>query len=660
MRFPDSFLDDIRNRLPISEVIGQRVSFDKKKTNAARGDYWACCPFHGEKTPSFHCEDRKGRYYCFGCGVSGDHFRFLTELDGLSFHEAVERLAAQAGLPMPVMDAKTQEREEKRKSLFDVMALAAQFFQEQLHSGGGAKARAYLRDRGLSPAIQQEFGLGFAPESRNALKQFLAEKGVEAKQMEDCGLLVHGEDIAVSFDRFRDRIMFPIEDDRGRVIAFGGRALKADAMAKYLNSPETELFHKSDVLYNFGRARRSKQNASNLIVVEGYMDVIALHAVGIENAVAPLGTALTENHIGLLWRAANEPVLCFDGDQAGVRAANRATDLILPRIQTGKSVKYCLLPEGYDPDDYVKEKGAKAFLDHVTNSVPLSEYVLVRRMSGVMMETPEQKALIEKQIFADLAQIKDPVLAKYFNTHARFRLIEGFGLGRRNQQKKGASKPGAIAVQGQMVVKDPVKRCHRIILGLCVEYPYLFADYIEEIADVNFELDGELNFVSELYRLFIEDADILASKVYDRINPTFFETLEKYHGNEVTELAEYIEKHGSLPWSLKRGHKLIELFPMLQSDPPPFLVRETLELHLLEENREDMQSHVDRFNYDNSPEMGLQVLEEFTEVKSSYEHKLKRVDSLYQLHAGRDHLVDEDFRFDNSLLYDMGRQQEVA
>ena len=227
MRFPDSFLDDIRDRLRISEVVGQRVTFDKKKTNAAKGDYWACCPFHGEKTPSFHCEDRKGRYYCFGCGESGDHFRFLTQLDGLNFHEAVERLAAQAGLPMPVMDRREQEREEKRKTLFDVMEMAADYFQKQLHEPGGASARAYLRDRGLSPSIQQEFGIGYAPDSRNSLKQYLAEKGIEAAQMEACGLVNHGEDIAVSYDKFRGRIMFPIPDSRGRVIAFGGRALKS-------------------------------------------------------------------------------------------------------------------------------------------------------------------------------------------------------------------------------------------------------------------------------------------------------------------------------------------------------------------------------------------------------------------------------------------------
>ena len=225
MALPPGFLDEIRTRVSIAKVIERKVSWDSKKTNAAKGDYWACCPFHGEKSPSFHCEDRKGRYHCFGCGVSGDHFRFLVELDGLSFPEAVERLADQAGIPMPVLDKRQQEREEKRATLYDVMEMATQYFEQQLQSPAGAKARAYLRDRGLSAQVQKEFRIGYAPDSRNALKEHLATKGAKADQIEACGMVVHGEGIAVSYDRFRDRIMFPIPDSRERIIAFGGRAL---------------------------------------------------------------------------------------------------------------------------------------------------------------------------------------------------------------------------------------------------------------------------------------------------------------------------------------------------------------------------------------------------------------------------------------------------
>ncbi len=422
MRFPDSFLDDIRDRLRISEVIGQRVTFDKKKTNAAKGDYWACCPFHGEKSPSFHCEDRKGRYYCFGCGASGDHFRFLTELDGLNFAEAVERLAAQAGLPMPVMDRRQQEREEKRKTLFDVMEMAARFFREKLHEPVGADARAYLRGRGLSPATQQEFGIGFAPDSRNALKQFLAEQGVDATQMEACGLVNHGEDIAVSYDKFRGRVMFPIPDSRGRTIAFGGRALSPDALAKYMNSPETELFHKSNVLYNFARARKPAYDKGQVIAAEGYMDVIALHAAGFHNAVAPLGTALTERQTGLLWKMSNEPILCFDGDGAGAKAAHRAIDLALPLLKPGFSIRFAMLPEGKDPDDLIKEEGPEAMQGVISSALPLAEMLWNREISSGIYNTPERRAELEARIRQVVGLIRDDSVRRHYDQDMRDRL----------------------------------------------------------------------------------------------------------------------------------------------------------------------------------------------------------------------------------------------
>ncbi|WP_237681880.1 DNA primase, partial [Agrobacterium vitis] len=381
MRFSNDFLDEIRDRVPISAVIGARVPWDRKKTNVSRGDYWACCPFHGEKSPSFHCEDRKGRYHCFGCGVSGDHFRFLTDLEGLNFPEAVERIADMAGIAMPKVDARDIERERERTSLQDVMEMATLFFQDQLQAAQGAKARAYLRERGLSGRTIETFRLGYAPESRNALKEHLAGKGVPKEQIEACGLVVHGPDIPVSYDRFRDRIMFPILSSRDKVIAFGGRAMSPDAPAKYLNSNETELFHKGNVLYNFSRARRTLQGADGaetIIAVEGYMDVIALYQAGVENAVAPLGTALTENQLELMWKMTPQPVLCFDGDGAGQRAAFRAVDLALPHLKPGKSVRFAMLPDGKDPDDLVKQDGRAPFDRVLAEARSLDEMVWLR------------------------------------------------------------------------------------------------------------------------------------------------------------------------------------------------------------------------------------------------------------------------------------------
>lgn len=414
MRFPPSFLDEIRNRLPISEVVGTRVTFDKRKTNAARGDFWACCPFHGEKSPSFHCENRKGRYHCFGCGVSGDHFRFLVELDGISFPEAVERLAAQAGLAMPVLTAQDRQREEQRATLHDVMEMAAAWFEAQLQAGVGAKARAYLRDRGLSTRTQQTFRLGYAPDSRNGLKEHLALKGVTGEQMEACGLVRAGPDIPVSYDWFRDRVMFPIPDSRGRVIAFGGRALRADVPAKYMNSPETELFHKSNVLFNFARARQPAHAKTQVIAAEGYMDVIALHQAGFENAVAPLGTALTETQLELLWRMAPAPILCFDGDKAGTKAAWRAADLALAGLKPGRTVRFALLPEGRDPDDLVRESGPGAFQAVVDEAIGLADMIWSRETGGRSFDTPEQRAELEARLREVVALVRNENVRRHY------------------------------------------------------------------------------------------------------------------------------------------------------------------------------------------------------------------------------------------------------
>ncbi|MCP4319223.1 MAG: DNA primase [Hyphomicrobiales bacterium] len=441
MRFDSSFLDELRDRVPISDIIGKRVAWDKRKTNVPKGDWWACCPFHGEKTPSFHCEDRKGRYHCFGCGVSGDHFRFLTELDGLSFPEAVQQVADLAGMAVPAPDPRAAQREKERATLSDVMELATAFFQEKLQAAEGAKARAYLRDRGLSGKTIETFRLGFAPDGRNVLKEFLASKGVEKQQIEACGLVIHGPEIAVSYDRFRDRIMFPILSAREKVIAFGGRAMSSDSPAKYLNSNETELFHKGRVLYNFARARRGAQGAESagtIIAVEGYMDVIALHQAGVENAVAPLGTALTENQLDLLWRMTPEPVLCFDGDEAGTRAANRAVDLALAGLKPGRSVRFAVLPQGQDPDDLVREDGRAPFDEVVRAARPLADMVWVRETSSGVFDTPEKRAALEASFNRVTQTIGDESVRRHYVQDMRDRLNAYF----ESSRPAGANQQG--------------------------------------------------------------------------------------------------------------------------------------------------------------------------------------------------------------------------
>jgi DNA primase len=504
MRFSQSFLDEIRDRVPISDVIAKRVSWDKRKTNVARGDYWACCPFHGEKTPSFHCEDKKGRYHCFGCGVSGDHFRFLTELEGTPFPEAVRVVADMAGVPMPERDPEAEKREKQRANLYDVMEMAASWFEAQLQLSGGAKARAYLRDRGLSGATQKKFRLGYAPESRNALKEHLAGKGASREQIEACGLVVFGDDIPVSYDRFRDRIMFPIEDTRGRIIAFGGRALSPDVPAKYLNSPETDLFHKGHVLYNLRRAREVVRDAGTIIAVEGYMDVIALDQAGISNAVAPLGTALTENQLELLWRTTQEPVLCFDGDKAGVRAAWRSLDLALPGLKPGRSVRYALLPDGKDPDDLLNQGGREAFDAVLHAAKPLADMLWSRETAGGVFDTPERRADLEKHLRDATALIQDEAVRRHYGQSMRERINAYFGApaggnrkgpdrgGYGNRKGRGAAAGGRLAISESLtrsrllsasVDEMPLREAALVSTIIC--HPDLLADHFDDFTGLD-------------------------------------------------------------------------------------------------------------------------------------------------------------------------------
>ncbi len=506
MRFSTTFLDEIRDRVPISSVIGARVTWDRRKTNTSRGDYWACCPFHGEKSPSFHCEDKKGRYHCFGCGVSGDHFRFLTEHDGLSFPEAVERIAELAGVPMPARDPEAERREAKRMSLIDVMETATRFFQERLQGPEGARARAYLRDRGLSSVIQQTFRLGYAADSRNALKEHLAGKNVAKEQIEACGLVVHGPDIPVSYDRFRDRIMFPIEDSRGRVIAFGGRAMSADVPAKYLNSNDTELFHKGNVLYNFLRARKAQAKGGTIIAVEGYMDVIALAQTGFEHAVAPLGTALTENQLELLWRMSGEPVLCFDGDAAGLKAAQRAADLALPLIRPGRTLRFALLPEGKDPDDLVRHGGPEAFRAVLDEARPLADLLWMRETAGGVFDTPERRAALEQRLREMTGRIRDESVRRHYSQEMRERTMAFFGSDRRrrggpDRPAGGRGRPGEA--HGRLAVSESLARSallkssggslpprETMMLVAMINHPRLLDDFSAAFEEMEPDHDG--------------------------------------------------------------------------------------------------------------------------------------------------------------------------
>ncbi len=507
MRFPPSFLDDIRGRVSISSVVGRRVSWDRRKTNAGKGDYWACCPFHNEKSPSFHVEDRKGRYHCFGCKQSGDIFKFLVDKEGVSFPEAVEQLAAEAGLPMPVVSEDDVRREEARTSLYDIMEIAVKFFEAELQTARGAKARGYLSDRQLTPAIQKEFRLGYGPDDRHALRDHLASKNVSVEQMAEAGLVISGEDIPVAYDRFRDRVMFPIRDPRGRVIALGGRALRADVPAKYLNSPETPLFHKGSVLYNHDKARGPAHERGEIIAVEGYVDVIAMHRAGLKHSVAPLGTALTEDQLAMLWKMAPEPTLCFDGDGAGVTAAYRALDLALPLLKPGHSLKFAVLPEGKDPDDLLKTDGAEAVKAVVFAAEPLSEVIWRRALAENDRVTPERKAQFEKDLRLLVSRISDESVRKHYMADMTTRLdtlfqraprFGGFRAktafspqkpwkkGQKAWEMQSPASPQLKAMAGGATAAKALERRQNMIVLALINHPELISDFLDEFAAVEF------------------------------------------------------------------------------------------------------------------------------------------------------------------------------
>ena len=541
MRFPPQFLDDLRARLPVSEVVRRRVQLKK-----AGREWKGLSPFNKERTPSFFVNDDKAMWFDFSSGKNGNIFDFLIQTEGVAFPEAVERLAAMAGMPLPQVSPEAGAREERRRTLHDVAELAAQFFEATLAARAGAKARGYLADRGIAPATQLQFRLGYAPGERYALKEFLGGKGVSVADMVETGLLVTGDDIPVPFDRFRDRVIFPITDARGRVIAFGGRALEADVPAKYLNSPETSLFHKGATLYNLSAARAAAHKGALLIAVEGYVDVIALVTAGFAAAVAPLGTALTEEQLALLWRMADEPILCFDGDSAGRRAAYRAVDLALPLLTPGKSLKFATLPQGQDPDDLVRSGGRAAMEEVLAGARPLADVLWLRETETGGFETPERRAALETRIEGIAATIGQEAVRRYYRQDFQARLQQLFAsataMPSRRGMPSGSARPsrwgagdrwprygdrpgyGArdarrqapyVAVSPQLA-DSSVNRGHAaviprreaLILQVVSNHPWLLHDHLEDFSDIAFRHGDTQKLKGALIDVFVHDHGI--------------------------------------------------------------------------------------------------------------------------------------------------------
>lgn len=435
-RFTPDFLDELKARLRPSDVIGRHVKLKRQ------GNEWAgLSPFTKEKTPSFFVNDQKGFYHCFSSGKHGDIISFLTETQRLTFHEAVERLAEEAGLPLPAESPQEAAQAQKRQGLAEACEMAAKFFAAMLRRADGREAMDYLRGREVTDAQMDAFQVGYAPGGRSALKDALINKGFTEDVLVEAGLVIKPDDGGPGFDRFRNRIMFPILGPRDRVIAFGGRALDPNARAKYLNSPETPLFHKGSVLYNLTAARTAAaEKKAPLLVCEGYMDVIALWGAGFKNAVAPLGTALTEDQIALLWRACDEPVLCFDGDKAGVGAAYRSVDRALPLLKPGKSLTFAFLPEGQDPDDLVRDEGAGAFEKILEKAEPLVNVLWDREISTRSLDTPERRAALRAHLRDLVKIIADKDVRGAYGAELASRLDERF---RPAPNKSGAYQKGS-------------------------------------------------------------------------------------------------------------------------------------------------------------------------------------------------------------------------
>ena len=388
--------------------------WDARKSNQGKGDMWAPCPFHQEKSASFHVDDRKGFYYCFGCHAKGDAISFVRETENVSFMEAVEILAGEAGMPMPERDPRAVEKADARKDLADVMELAVKWFRLQLRTGAASAAREYLDRRGLPPAVCDRWEIGFAPDSWQGLWDALKGKDIPDDLILGAGLAKPSSKGGKPYDTFRGRIMYPIRDARGRCIAFGGRAMDPEDKAKYLNSPETELFDKGRSLYNVKDARVAAGKGQPLLVAEGYMDVIALSEAGFGASVAPLGTAITENQLAMLWRISDEPIITLDGDTAGQRAALRLIDLALPLLEAGRSLRFAMMPEGQDPDDLLKSSGAGAVQSLVDAAVPMVKLLWDREVEGKNFDSPERKAALDKSLREKIMMIKDPSIRSHY------------------------------------------------------------------------------------------------------------------------------------------------------------------------------------------------------------------------------------------------------
>ena len=482
MSISPQFLDDIRARVALNEVAGRHSTLRRQGT-----EYTGLCPFHDEKTPSFTINEDKGFFHCFGCGAHGDIFGFLMRAEGLSFVEAVHRLATECGLDVPRQSPRDDEKARRIDSLLKVNELADGWFQQCLYADIGECAQRYLSKRGLDDKTIRYFGLGFAPEKGNQLLEFLSKKGVDETTSLAAGLVRKPDDNRPCYDFFRGRIIFPISDYRGRIIGFGGRSIK-ESKAKYINSPETEVFRKGHALYNLSNARTPGRQTTTMIVAEGYMDVIALCRSGFPNTVAPLGTALTENQIQQLWRFVPEPVLCFDGDEAGQRAARRAAEHTLPNLSAGLSLRFAFLPTGEDPDSMITKGDREILARAIQNPISLIDYIWSCEVDNRPLDTPERKASFQQRLNKLVSQIKDKAIRDGYFLHFKDKMRGHFTTRQFSAPPKGGGYSPNVRrnvlqthTRGHQRTGDPNHR-ERVLVAILIGHPELLVEVRDDFA----------------------------------------------------------------------------------------------------------------------------------------------------------------------------------
>jgi DNA primase len=537
MAFPPQFLDELRARLSVSELVGRKVRLVRKGR-----EHSGLCPFHNEKTPSFTVNDEKGFFHCFGCGAHGDVIGFAMETEVLSFPEAIERLAGEAGLEVPRATPEERAREVRRATLYDVVEHACAWFEAQLRSPEGRAGYDYLRHRGFSDAVIARHRLGYAPDGRGRLTAALKAQGIERGQLVEAGLIklpegangVRGE----PRDYFFNRVIFPIGDRRGRIIAFGGRIL-GDGQPKYLNSPDTPLFHKGRVLYGWADAREAARDAGTVIVTEGYTDVIALARAGFGHSVAPLGTALTEEQIVELWRMADEPVLCFDGDNAGQRAAFRAANRALPLLKPGKSLRFVVLPAGEDPDSLIAGQGPGAMAALLDRARPLVDIIWDMERAQGRIDTPEQRAALEGRLNARVAEIAERGVQFQYQQEFRGRLREllqprRHKTGRQWDPRKSGNRSkfgdyGSREEQTRAVGILPPgdlgalrRQQNFMLLALLINHPALIDGVVEALGDISLNSEPLDRMLREILNQTVNSPELDSPALQRHLHETGF------------------------------------------------------------------------------------------------------------------------------------------